>query len=68
MNHLKINNFEQEKNKMPPEMKQLLVDCLSENAEIANSAQKKLAKELELSLLFNVLDELHYSISEYRLE
>lgn len=44
---------------MPPEMKQLLVDCLSKNEEIANSAQKILAKILELPLLFNVLDELH---------
>jgi hypothetical protein len=54
--------------KMPPEMKQLLMDCLSKNTEIADSAQKKLAKLLELPLLFNIIDELHYSISEYRLE
>ncbi len=55
MNHLKINNFGQKKNivdddkiKMPPEMKQLLMDCLSENAEIADySISKYDLKELK---------------------
>lgn len=53
---------------MPPEMKQLLMDYLSKNTEIADSAQKKLAKLLEPPLLFNILDESHYSISKYSLK
>lgn len=56
------------KEKMPPEMKQLLIDCSSKDMEISIPAQKKLAKLLEPPLMYSAYDDLCSNVSQCVLE
>lgn len=51
------NNICKQSLEIPAEMRQLLIDCDSENQEISIPAMKKLAELLEEPLIYNITKE-----------